>query len=511
MEKRELTALEDYVNKVYIMVLLLVPGACQCAGITYTIEKVIGWLPTVSWIALIVFDCTCLLYLLIGIYFIRTGFEDNLVKDQKLKSGKIYIVLIMFTQFNFILYMVPSCDFWGFSFFFVILTSFFLDGKMVGATIVEITCSLIVSWIARSEVLLPVHNQYFNANMVNRSVCVALSLPTIWLLCYFVQRFLVNAKKDEMERNNERVQNVLKKVTYIAGELGNASSNLLETTQVESASTQELSAVSETLLESSQKMIDMAETSKTNLDELKLSSQSMEEKMHNVDDISNNLVGILSTNEQSLNQLLSMSNEVEKSTQQTKEVTQQLLSEASEIGKTLDIINEIAESINLLALNASIEAARAGEAGKGFAVVAQEIGHLAESTKDTLSIVNDVVCRVQNGTNNVSECMNTNALRFMEQNKVIVATVDGVRAMMEMLKESVSAVGKADNIRLNQANIIVSTVEINEKIANSIQNENEEFKNIANMLQGNAEEVLNITQQVDVINRMVKELEALLE
>ena len=99
----------------------------------------------------------------------------------------------------------------------------------------------------------------------------------------------------------------------------------------------------------------------------------------------------------------------------------------------------------------------------------------------------------------------------MEQNKVIVSTVDGVRAMMEMLKESVSAVGKADNIRLNQANIVVSTVEINEKIANSIQNENEEFKNIANMLQGNAEEVLNITQQVDVINRMVKELEALLE
>ena len=104
-------------------------------------------------------------------------------------------------------------------------------------------------------------------------------------------------------------------------------------------------------------------------------------------------------------------------TSETQEVTKKLLRESDEIGKTLDIINEIAESINLLALNASIEAARAGEAGKGFAIVAQEVGHLAESTKESLQNVNNVVTRVQNGISDVSKFMNKNAEQLLCQNK----------------------------------------------------------------------------------------------
>lgn len=45
--ERKLTAIDEYVNKVFKMVLLLVPGACQCAGLCYTFEKIIGWFPTV--------------------------------------------------------------------------------------------------------------------------------------------------------------------------------------------------------------------------------------------------------------------------------------------------------------------------------------------------------------------------------------------------------------------------------------------------------------------------------
>ncbi|MBQ8039998.1 MAG: hypothetical protein IJ274_09060, partial [Lachnospiraceae bacterium] len=66
MEKQKVTkkyvsALDEYINKVYILVLLLVPGACQCAGVLYTFSKFVGWLPGVNWIALIVFDLTCLI------------------------------------------------------------------------------------------------------------------------------------------------------------------------------------------------------------------------------------------------------------------------------------------------------------------------------------------------------------------------------------------------------------------------------------------------------------------
>ena len=75
-----------------------------------------------------------------------------------------------------------------------------------------------------------------------------------------IQRF--PAKKDEVERNNERVQNVLSKVTYIANNLGKASNVLVGSSQTESAATQELSAISETLLATSCGMMEKSEQSK---------------------------------------------------------------------------------------------------------------------------------------------------------------------------------------------------------------------------------------------------------
>lgn len=83
-----LTALDEYINKVYRLVLILVPGACQCAGLAYTFEKIMGWLPSVNWTLLILFDATCLIYLIIGIYFVFTGFQNGLVTQGKLRGGQ---------------------------------------------------------------------------------------------------------------------------------------------------------------------------------------------------------------------------------------------------------------------------------------------------------------------------------------------------------------------------------------------------------------------------------------
>ena len=338
-----------------------------------------------------------------------------------------------------------------------------------------------------------------------------LSCCSIWFITFFVGKFLVNAKKDEMEKNNERVQNVLNRVSHIAGELGIASKSLVAASQTESASTEELSAISTNLLESSKMMLQKSDKSKENLSNLESSSKNMKEKMQAVDRISKELVEISASNESALNHLMGMSETVENSTKHTMEVTDKLLNEAGEIGKTLDIINEIAESINLLALNASIEAARAGEAGKGFAVVAQEVGHLAESTKESLQNVNDVVSKVQNGTNDVSRFMNQNAEQLMKQNRVITETVTGIRTMMELLKKSVAAIEEADRIQKMQNQVISETVEINEDIAERIDRENNEFFNITSMVQSSTEEITVLSEQVDTINDMINELENLLE
>jgi ABC-type transport system substrate-binding protein len=84
-------------------------------------------------------------------------------------------------------------------------------------------------------------------------------------------------------------------------------------------------------------------------------------------------------------------NVIEASVMESKQVVNMLSSKAANINEMLDVIKDIADSTNLLSLNAAIEAARAGESGRGFAVVAQEVKKLAQRSVESIKFINDLI------------------------------------------------------------------------------------------------------------------------
>lgn len=506
--------IEDYIGKVYTFVMLVITGSCLCAGVTFSVLKLLGFYPTVSWVVLGIFVFTCVLYFLIGLWFIRHSFqiqnEKRVLKLEMASKGKLFILILLFIQFNFISYMIPSRDFWAFVFYFLILAAFFFDFKMIIKAIVLLAASVVVSWIVKGEQMLPYPDEAFFSEMVIRSICVVLSLSAIGLITYFAEHFLINAKKAELEANNERVQNVLDKITVLAEKLGRSSEELANFSQNESASTQEIAATSTTLLESSNLMLNKSNASKENLQELGSCSLEMNRKMEQMDDISKNLLKESTDNENRLNHLLEISREVVQSTNNTKEVADKLLGGVEEIGVTLNVINEISSSTSLLALNASIEAARAGEAGKGFAVVADSVGNLAQSTKASLGDVQEIIQRIQNNVSEMSDIVNANVEKMTYQSEAITQTFEGARKMITILKDIGGAIEDINDIHGKQEEVIEQTVTINGEISKAIEDENHEFSNITVLIDKNADEIMNMTQQVEAIKEMVEEMETLL-
>jgi methyl-accepting chemotaxis protein len=179
---------------------------------------------------------------------------------------------------------------------------------------------------------------------------------------------------------------------------------------------------------------------------------------------------------------------ISDSVNQSARLIQTLGEHSDQISAIVNVIKEIADQTNLLALNAAIEAARAGEQGRGFAVVADEVRKLAERTSKSTEEISAMISNIQIGT--------TGAVSSMEEGSTRVR--DGVK-MARQAGESML------KIRSGAEQVIASVSEIMSAL--------KEQSIASGQVAGNVEQIARMTEQnnaeVQEIARTAEHLEQL--
>ncbi len=280
----------------------------------------------------------------------------------------------------------------------------------------------------------------------------------------------------------------------------NIARELEQVINITSSASEELSAQIELSENGAQDQADRVATTATALEEMNATVLEIARNAGTTSDSAATVRSEASTRSESMQECVQAMQEVRTESIKLQKEMDTLSEHAQAINEIMNVISDIADQTNLLALNAAIEAARAGEAGRGFAVVADEVRNLAEKTMTSTTDVGNAINAIQKST--------------ADNTQLVIGAVEKIEKVTEMVSNAGEAlldiVHLADNTA-DQIRAIATASEeqsaTSEEITQSVDSINHIAKDNANNMQQARQAVNEVVNQSHILTELIEQLQ----
>ncbi|HWA39397.1 MAG TPA: methyl-accepting chemotaxis protein [Burkholderiales bacterium] len=240
----------------------------------------------------------------------------------------------------------------------------------------------------------------------------------------------INYTIDELRRLVTGITAAAGEVTTATQQASNVSGQLLQATQKQST---EIQNTGRAVAQMTQTMTDV---SKSAGESAKVAETSLNAAEKGALAVQNAIRGM---------------NDIREQIQETSKRIKRLGESSQEIGEIVQLISDITEQTNVLALNAAIQAASAGEAGRGFTVVAEEVQRLAERSAEATKHISAIVKSIQRDTQDAVEAMERSTQGVVQGTKTADEADQALREITQVSNRLAELIGSISNSTQQQA------------------------------------------------------------
>ena len=252
----------------------------------------------------------------------------------------------------------------------------------------------------------------------------------------------INYTIDELRRLVAGITDASQQVTAATEQAQSVSGKLLDAAQKQST---EIQGAGQAVTQMAQSMI---EVSKKAGDSSKVAESSLHAAQKGATAVQNAIRGM---------------NDIRNQIQETSKRIKRLGESSQEIGEIVQLISDITEQTNVLALNAAIQAASAGEAGRGFTVVAEEVQRLAERSGEATKHISAIVKSIQRDTQDAVEAMERSTQNVVQGTKTADEADQALReigAVSSQLAELIDSITQSTQQQAASATRVAANMKV---------------------------------------------------